>query len=54
MKKKLDGFEQRELATQQGYWKDARWDLVIKLRKEGNYARANGLVMEIRDDYGVD
>ncbi len=54
MKKKLDGFEQRELVAQQGYWKDARWDLVFKLRKAGNYARANGLVMEIRSDYGLE
>lgn len=54
MKKKLDGFEQREVAAQFGYWSDPRWKTVNKLRKNGSDAKANDLVFKIRNDYGVD
>jgi hypothetical protein len=52
--KKLDGFEQREIAASFGYWKDPRWEEVNELRKEGKHHEANKLVFQIRDDYGVD
>ena len=52
--KKLDGFEQREIAASFGYWSDPRWKIVHKLRKLGSDTKANSLVMKIRDDYGVD
>ncbi|MFW6282281.1 MAG: hypothetical protein ACOC1O_05785 [bacterium] len=52
MKNKLDGFEQREQVSDFGYWDDPRWKEVRKLRKNGN--TANGLVMKIRSDWGVD
>jgi len=52
MKKQRDGFEQREEVATFGYWKDPRWKIVTQLRKEGK--NANGLVMEIRDSWGVE
>lgn len=53
MKKKLDGFEQREQAGK-GYWEDPRWKKVEKLRKKGKHCEANGLVFDIRSSWGVD
>jgi hypothetical protein len=50
------GFEQRELLGED-YWNDPRWKEVERLRSTGNpdnMARANGLVFEIRADWGVD
>jgi len=47
------GFEQRELVGD-AYWKDPRWKEVERLRKEGKHPEANGLVMTIRNDWGVD
>lgn len=34
--------------------RDPRWKEVAKLRKQGEHAKANGLVMEIRSDYGFE
>ncbi len=49
-----DGFEKREQVTKYGYWEDERWKEVTKLRKENKIPESNGLVMEIRSDWGVD
>lgn len=54
MKRKKDGFEQREQVAQFGYWKDPRWKEVSRLRKIGEIPKSNNLVFQIRDDYGVD
>jgi len=48
------GFEQREIAAENGYWDDPRWKEVQKLRKEGKHVEGNSLMFKIRDDYGVD
>ncbi len=53
MRKKLDGFEQRELLGD-AYWEDLRWKVVERLRKEEKHLEANSLVFEIRSDWGVD
>lgn len=52
-KRELNGFEQRELLGKK-YWDDPRWKTVRKLRDEGKQSEANGLVMIIRDSWGVD
>lgn len=46
-------FELYELLPN-AYHKDLRWEEVRRLRIEGKHAEANGLVMEIRADYGFD
>ena len=51
MKKKLDGFEKRE--QNPNYWDDKRWKKVDKLRKQGKDVEANGLVSNIRYDWGM-
>lgn len=53
MNRKLDGFEQREMVGK-NYWKDPRWKEVNKLRDQNKHAEANGLVLQIRSDWGVD
>lgn len=54
MRKKKDGFEQREEVAVFGYWEDPRWKEVHKLNKEGNSKDATSLVMKIRNSYDVD
>lgn len=51
--KTIDGFEQREILSD-SYWKDPRWKIVSDLRKQEKHAEANGLVFQIRSDWGVD
>ncbi len=51
--KSLNGFNQRELIGDK-YWDDPRWEEVRNLRKEGEDLKANGLVMKIRQDFGID
>lgn len=46
----FDAYEQ--LPT--SYHKDARWKEVRRLRATGEHAKANGLVMQIRSDYGFE
>ncbi len=50
--KKKDGFVARE-ALGDAYWKDKRWKKVTKLRKQDKNLEANGLVMQIRDSWGI-
>lgn len=50
------GFAQRELAGAD-YWKDPKWKEVTKLRNSKNpddHGKANSLVFQIREDWGVD
>jgi hypothetical protein len=59
MKKNLrvpgsNGFEQREIVGKHGYWEDPRWKTVTQLRRLGKNSKANGLVSEIRESWGVD
>lgn len=50
---KTDPFEAYEqLPT--SYHKDPRWKEVKELRTKGEHLRANGLVMQIRSDYGFE
>jgi hypothetical protein len=51
--RKLNGFEQRELVGD-AYWEDARWAEVAKLRDQNRQVEANGLVLKIRSDWGVE
>ena len=53
MKDSDDIFEKHERAQAGGYYRDPRWKEVDKLRKEGDNAKANGLVFQIRDDWGL-
>ncbi len=48
---KPDPFEAYE-ALPASYHKDPRWAQVRQLRKEGKHLEANGLVGQIRQDYG--
>jgi len=48
----MDGFEKREACP--AYWKDPRWKEVSRLRLEEDQSKANGLVMEIRNDWGIE
>lgn len=50
---KMDGFEQRELLGDT-YWDDPRWKIVSKLREEEKHSEANGLVLKIRSDWGIE
>jgi len=52
LKKKLNGFEQRELIGPI-YLNDERWKEVHKLRVDGKDNEANSLVYKIRESYGV-
>lgn len=60
MTKHRDGFEEREALGDQ-YWDDPRWADVQQLRntpvndpeRNSKYAKANGLVSRIREDWGV-
>jgi len=52
-KYKTNTFEQHELATCRGYYKDLRWKKVQQLRDENRHPEANGLVFKIREDYGI-
>jgi hypothetical protein len=52
VKRKLDGFEKRELLGD-AYWKDKRWKKVTKLRDEGKMLEANSLVFKIRESWGL-
>lgn len=36
------------------YHQDPRWKEVRRLREEGEHVKANGLVIQIRADYGFD
>jgi len=51
--RKLNGFEQRELVGD-AYWEDTRWAEVAKLRDQNRQVEANGLVLKIRSDWGVE
>ena len=44
----FDRYEQLPAA----YHKDPRWKIVKKLRKEKKHTEANGLVLQIRGEYG--
>ncbi len=52
-KPSTDVFEQYE-ALPASYHSDPRWKEVRKLRAEGKHLEANGLVMQIRSDYGFE
>lgn len=52
MCKAEDGFEKRE--RKPDYWKDPRWKKVAALRNRNKDAEANGLVFEIRADWGME
>jgi len=52
MNKIEDGFEKRE--RQPDYWKDPRWKKVKALRVKNKDAEANGLVYQIRSDWGME
>jgi hypothetical protein len=52
-KGKVDGHAQRE-ALGSAYWEDKRWAKVNKLREAGEDLKANGLVGQIRESWGVD
>lgn len=52
-KQSIDAFDAYE-ALPAAYHTDARWKLVNQLRKDGNHHEANGLVFQIRDDYGFE
>jgi len=54
MKRKEDGFKQRERVAKLGYWEDKRWKKVNKLRKNNKLNEANSLVFKIRNSWGVD
>lgn len=49
----MDGFEQREIIAEQGYWKDKRWKEVRRLRSQKKHTEANNLVFKIRTDRGI-
>lgn len=49
---KENGFEARERLGQ-AYWDDPRWKKVENLRKKGKDPEANGLVFQIREDWGI-
>jgi hypothetical protein len=49
----MNGFKQREQVSK-SYWKDPRWKEVDRLRKDKQIPKSNGLVMEIRSDFGLD
>jgi len=53
MKLKKDGFEKRE-ALGGNYWKDPRWEKVRELREQNKQPEANGLVGQIRHDWGLE
>jgi len=53
LRKKLNAFEQREVIGRI-YWDDPRWKEVTRLRVNGEDNKANSLVYQIRDSYGVD
>jgi hypothetical protein len=56
IKKKMKqrcGFANRENVGN-NYWKDIRWLEVTRLRAHNKMAKANGLVMSIRSDWGVE
>lgn len=48
-----DVFEQYE-ALPASYHSDQRWKQVRELRNQGKHLEANGLVMQIRSDYGFE
>jgi len=48
----MDGFEKRE--ARPDYWKDPRWERAKELRAKNNQVEANGLVGEIRSDWGME
>lgn len=48
------GFEQREIASKDGYWDDPRWKEVQRLRSADKQAEANSLCFKIQNDFGVD
>ena len=47
------GFEDREHLGY-SYQKDPRWKEVSKLRSQGDHLEANGLVSQIRVDWGLE
>jgi hypothetical protein len=53
MKRRECGFAKREQLANSGYWDDKRWEKVKKLREQGKQSEANGLVMNIRSDWGM-
>ena len=54
MKKKQDIFELNEVAQKNGMYNDPRWKIVQELRKNGENARANSIVLDIREDFGME
>ena len=50
----MDIYERHEAVVERGYYNDPRWKEVYKLREEGNHIKANGLVMSIRYDWGIE
>jgi hypothetical protein len=52
MKTREDGFEARERLGS-SYWRDKRWKKVKRLQKEGKILEANGLVLAIRESWGL-
>jgi len=50
--KKECGVEKRE-ALGEAYWKDKRWERVKKLRNRRQNVKANGLVLAIRESWGL-
>ena len=50
---KEDAFDRYEQLPE-SYHKDPRWKKVAQLRSEGKHAEANGLMFQIREDYGFD
>ena len=52
MKREKNGFEKRE-ELGPNYWQDDRWKKVKKLRIAHKDTEANGLVCEIRADWGL-
>jgi hypothetical protein len=51
--KQEDAFDRYEQLPA-SYHSDPRWQVVQMLRKQGAQAEANGLVFQIREDYGFD
>lgn len=48
-----NGFEKRE-ALGDTYWQDSRWEKIKELRRQNKQAEANGLVGQIRHDWGLE
>jgi len=53
MTPKKNGFAKRELLGDK-YWEDPRWEEVRELREQNSHPKANGLVGQIRHDWGLE